>query len=53
MEENTSQSKKWVLIGMAGAVVVLSVAGTFIPNAREYIISIVKMLLGAIPGIAL
>lgn len=52
MNEDTSQSKKWILIGLAGAVVVLSVAGTFVPGAREYIISIVKILLGAIPGIA-
>jgi len=51
MAEETS-SKKWVLFGLAGTVVVLSVAGAFIPGAREYIISIVKILLGAIPGIA-
>ena len=51
MVEETS-SKKWVMFGLAGAVIVLSVAGAFVPGAREYIISIVKILLGAIPGIA-
>lgn len=51
MVEETN-SKKWVLFGLAGAVVVLSVSGAFIPSAREYIVSIVKILLGAIPSIA-
>lgn len=51
MNEDTN-SKKWVLCGLAGAVIILSVAGAFIPSAREYIISIVKILLGAIPSIA-
>jgi len=51
MAEDTN-SKKWVMFGLAGAVIVLSVAGAFVPGAREYIISIVKILLGAIPSIA-
>lgn len=50
--EIITQSKKWILIGLAGTVIALSVAGTIVPTAREYIVGIVKVLLAAIPGIA-
>ena len=52
MNEEMNQGKKWLLIGLAATVLILSAAGVFVPGAREYIVGIVKMLLGVIPGIA-
>lgn len=51
MAEETG-SKKWVLVGLAGAVIGLSAVAAAVPSTREYIISIVKILLVIIRGIA-
>lgn len=44
-----TNTKKIIVISSVGGVIVLSLIGIFVPDAREFIINASKGLLGAIP----
>lgn len=51
MEEKSVEipkSKKPVIYGIVGVVVVLALVGAFVPTAKDYIVSIVKILLDGV-----
>lgn len=58
MEEKTtdvaewSKSKKIVVFSMVGTVLLLSVVAVFVPEAREYVTNVIKIILGAVSPIS-
>lgn len=44
--------KKYGLFSILGVVLILSLVGAFIPDAREYIGNMMKIVLNLVPGFA-
>lgn len=40
-----STNKKIVIFTLAGTIVLMSILATFVPTAREYVVSVVKLLM--------
>jgi len=50
--EEWSKSKKIVIFSMVGSVLLLSILAAFIPDAREYVTNVIKIILGSVAPIS-